>query len=672
MRVSLWFLHQLDKQREHFVPWVVVAFAAGIALYFNLRSEPSLTVWLLIGATTTSTALLLGLKAQRTLLFLLAILIGFSWAGLRTWSVSEPVLSFHYFGPIEGRIIKVDRSASDAVRLTLDQVILRDVSSKNTPLRVRISLHGLQGYLDPHPGQIVGTTGHLTPPGRPVEPGGFDFRRHAWFEKLGAVGFTRVPVLELAGQEVLRELWLQRLRQRISNGFQEMLPGRKGAFAAAITTGDRSGMDQATLEALRASNLAHLLAISGLHMALLTGVVFASIRLLLVTTSLFGVNAPAKKIAAVSAICAGSIYLALSGGNVATERAFIMVLVMFVAVLLDRRAVTLRAVAVAAAMVLTLRPEALVGAGFQMSFAATGALVAVFSSLREWGPHPRWLKAIWGVALSSFVAGLATAPIAAFHFNQLPHYGLLANVVSVPLMGSVIIPGAVISAVLYPVGGAALGTSIMSPAIGWILSVADWVADLPGAVSKVPAAPGIVLALIATTLCWFVLWRGAGRIAAVVPISIALVIWSNAERPALLISESAGLLGYMGENGRSLSKPSGENFAASIWLENDGDPAKQADAHARGGFQEHSWGMAVQVGSQRIGHLTGRVSADQLAEACSDMDLVVTTTKQPMPETCNALTSAVLTKSGAWAIFHPSGRIADVETRAGQRPWTRR
>ena len=161
---------------------------------------------------------------------------------------------------------------------------------------------------------------------------------------------------------------------------------------------------------------------------------------------------PPKKIAACGAILAGAGYLALSGGNVATERAFVIALVGFGALLFDKRALSLRSVSVAASLVLLLRPNALLGPGFQMSFAATLALITVYTLWRanRWQPPPRWVLPILTVVVSSLVARLATAPIAAAHFNIVAQYGLLANLVSVPLMGMVIMPAGVIALLLMP------------------------------------------------------------------------------------------------------------------------------------------------------------------------------------------------------------------------------
>ena len=197
---------------------------------------------------------------------------------------------------------------------------------------------------------------------------------------------------------------------------------------------------------MRASNLAHLLAISGLHMGLMAGVVFAALRLAFALVPPLVLRLPARSIAAAGALAAAAFYLALSGGNVATQRAFVMVAVMLCALMIGRRAISLRGVAIAATIVLVLRPEALMGPGFQMSFAATTALVAVFGWMRDGEIRlgPKWLQPVVAVVISSAVAGFATAPIAAAHFNAIAQYGLLANLASVPLMGVLVIPAAVV------------------------------------------------------------------------------------------------------------------------------------------------------------------------------------------------------------------------------------
>ncbi len=343
-------------------------------------------------------------------------------------------------------------------------------------------------------------------------------------------------------------------------------------------------MGQDSLSALLASNLAHLLAISGLHMGLLTGFVFAVVRVGLSLWPAVALRLPVKKIAATVGLFAGAGYLLLSGGNVATERAYIMVAVMLVAVLLDRRALTLRAVAIAATIVLVLHPDALNGPGFQMSFAATTALVVVFRVLRGRAMGPRWLRPVVSVIISSDVAGLATAPFAAAHFNQISHYGLVANLLSVPLMGALVMPAAVLAACLAPFGLAWAALWLMGLGLRWILFVAQVVAGTAGAVSHVKAPDPWVLPIMTLGLLWLILWQGRARFAGVVATAVAFILRAQTPRPALLIADSGGLMGLMGSNGRILSTGTGDGFVAGIWLENDGQPVAQDVAAARNGL----------------------------------------------------------------------------------------
>ncbi|SDK14091.1 ComEC/Rec2-related protein [Aliiruegeria lutimaris] len=364
----LWISGALLAQRGHLLLWVPICLSIGIGAWFSLPNEPATGFYWIcaaIGLVMAGLGLLGGEHVAPVFWGATLILIGALLAGARAHSVAEPVLGFRYYGPVQGRIVDIDRSASDKLRLTLDQVVLEDVRPERVPARVRVSLHGDGPHVTPEPGLTVILTGHLSPPNGPVEPGGFDFRRLAWFEQLGAVGYTRNPVLALAPAEQGRAgLAVFRLRIAISEWVRARIPGAAGAFAAVILTGDRSAMPRESVEALRATNMAHLLAISGLHMGLLTGVVFAGLRGGMALFPWFALRFPTKKIAAFGALLAGAAYLTLSGSAVSTERAFIMVSVMLVAVLLERRAISLRSVAIAASLILVVAPEALFGAGF--------------------------------------------------------------------------------------------------------------------------------------------------------------------------------------------------------------------------------------------------------------------------------------------------------------------
>ncbi|EEX14632.1 competence protein [Citreicella sp. SE45] len=661
----------LTEQRGHLFPWVPVALATGIGLYFGLPEEPP--IYALGMCCVLGVAVLFlsrWLRVGRAPLAIAAglILCGIALAGARAHMVAAPQLGFRYYGPIEGRVVEIDRSASDALRLTLDRVVLRRMAPQETPERVRVALHGTQGFLTPAAGQTVILTGHLAPPGGAAEPGGFDFRRHAWFLRLGAVGYTRTPVLLLeppeGGQHVLRaRMWL-------SARVQAALPGESGAFAAAIMTGDRSGMGQETLDALRHSNLAHLLAISGLHMGLLAGFVFGATRLLLIAHPRSRHYWPGKKIAAAVALAASAGYLALSGGNVATERAFIMVAVMLVAVICDRRALSLRAVALAALVVLVLRPEALLGPGFQMSFAATVALVTVFGWLRDRGAErnaPRWMRPVISVVVSSATASLATAPVAMAHFNLISHYGLVANLVSVPIMGMVVVPMAVVAALLLPFGLDWLALWLMKPALDWILFVARTVSGWEGSLGHVLAPGPMVLPLLALGGLLLCLWQGRFRFAGLVPVALAAALWSASARPDVLIADTGALVGAMTENGRALSRERGAGFLAGIWLENDGQAGGQEEAAALWppGAEERT--ARITLAGLRVTHLQGSRAA-QAFGGCDGSELVVSSVDIPEIPGCDIYDPERLRATGAVAVWlTPQG--PRIVTAAGHRLW---
>ncbi|MEH6833777.1 MULTISPECIES: ComEC/Rec2 family competence protein [Falsihalocynthiibacter] len=665
-------------QRGHLFPWVPVFLSMGIGLYFALRFEPNIAHYGLLVLVTVGLFFTASTIRENLAPFLLAIALVFSGvllAGVRSHAVSEPVLTFRYYGPIQGRVIKIDRSASEATRLTLDRVILDNLSPERTPSKVRVSLHGDQGFIALDLGLTVILSGHLSPPSGAVEPGGFNFRKMAWFQGLGAVGYTRSPVLALtAARHGKAGLLINRFRRKISTAVQAAIPGEEGTFAAAILTGDRSDMSRATLQNLRNSNLAHLLAISGLHMGMLTGFVFAAVRIIFAFFPSVSMRVPVKKVAALVALTFGAGYLAMSGGNVATIRAFIMVSVMLSAILLNRRALTLRAVAIAAIIILVLQPESLTGPGFQMSFAATAALVAVFGAMRDFPslPIPKFLRGALAVVLSSFIAGLATAPIAAVHFNQIAQYGLIANVITVPLMGVLVMPAAVVAVLLVPFGLQGLALEVMRWGIWWILEVAERVSHLEGALRLVVTPDPIVLPLLALGGVILIIWRGYGRLLGVPLLIGGFAIWSQTTRPDILISDTGTLVGVMTPQGRALSKAKGAGFVADSWLENDGDGSAQLVASERGKFERAKGKVSTEFNGYSILQLSGKKANELLEAGCRTHDLVVTNVKSEPLEGCMLIDPITLRKTGSIAVYQtPSGlKMITAHQLEGQRLWS--
>lgn len=694
------------SQRAGLLPWVPFWMALGIGGWFALPNEPGSGFYaaLITAAMLAGTVRLLALRwsgagriswewADRLRLLCIAVLLvtgGAGLAGLRSHLVAAPVLEFRYYGPVEGRVIGIDRSSRDRMRVTLDRIRLHDVAPWKQPARVRISL--LAADRLPEPGERVMLTASLGRPAGPSEPGGFDFRRMAWFERLGAVGYTRTPILTVEPPVPGGSHALHRLRMSLADSIRQQIGGQAGAVAAALMTGDRSGIHEATNEIMRASNLYHIISISGLHMSMLAGFVYAALRLLgaLVQGVGYARYWPSHKLAAIGALVASAVYLWLSGGGVATERAFVMVAVMLLAVVADRRAVSLRTVAVAAIVILAATPEALASPGFQMSFAATVALILVQEPWLRISPHvPWWLRPLTMLFVSSLVASMATAPIAAAHFGRMTQYGLLANLLVVPVVGMLVMPGGVIAAVLAPFGLASPALWVMGLGVKWMLLVAGWVSGLDGAVHLVPAAPAAVLPLmgvgavmlvfapVAAGTCLYHLARirrgvGFGLLL------LAVILWITSERPLALVSDQGDAVAVLTDAGRVPSRPKGGAFTVANWLEADGDDVAQAEASTRplwhGPPSVRSAIIPVGGQSIRIHHLTGKSGRGRVAEFCRDGALVVVNAVVPDLgyRECSLLDARLLQRTGAIALFSaPRGmRLILTHGAAKGRAWS--
>jgi competence protein ComEC len=675
------WLQALIAARGQLLPWAPVLLSLGIGGYFALPVEPPL--WFLAAAAAVAVAsgwAALGAAEEWRLpaAGLALVAGGFVLAAARAHLVAAPVLPLRYYGPVEGRVVDIDRSFSDQIRLTLDRVVLADTAPARTPARVRIALHGDQAGFMPEPGMVVLMTAHLSPPDGPVAPGGFDFQRLAWFSGLGAVGYTRAPVMLQAVAEGGPALLAFRMRMALSAAMQARMDGQAGAFAAALMTGDRSGVTAATNEALRASNLSHMISISGLHMGLLTGFVFALVRYGLALVPPLALRLNGKKLAAMIALLAASFYMVLAGSDVATRRSYIMAAVMLVAVLADRRAVSLRSLAIAALICLVLEPESLIEPGFQMSFGATAALIVGFEHwTRVQGRVPGPLRPVAVMILSSLIAGAATAPVAAAHFNRIAEYGLIANLLAVPVMGIIVMPAGVVAALFAPLGLAGPALWVMGRGTALILFIAEEVAAMDGAVIPVAAPPWPVLPVLGLAGAGLLIARGwPVRALAAAGLALAFGLWAATERPALLIAGDGTLAGLMTDEGRALSKPRGGGFVAQSWLEDDGDLAGQADAFGRAAFAGPRGARTAALGPVPVRLFAGKGAAGRAAGACADRAIVVLSEDWAGPAggDCLLFDRAKLRATGALAIYLTDGapRIVSAREAAGSRLWNAR
>jgi len=686
VREALSQIWQAERRRA--VLFVPVLMGVGVHVYFLLPFEPPLA-WGVTGLALPAIALVLARGRSGPVLAAAAIVASIS-AGLgagvvRAWLVAAPVVSDTSSATIEGRVREITQSASGRPRLELDRVHIYGLPDEQTPARVRVTLLKPTDAGGVGPGANVSVFARLGPPGEAVEPGAFDFRRAAWFEGLGAIATARgrVAVLEPTPPDGVAEraaIGLAGFRQSLGAALRAGIGGEAGAFAAAIVTGDRAAIPVDAVQALRDSNLAHLLAISGLHMAMVAGLAFVFVRLALVLIPGVGLRLPAKKIAAVAALLVAIAYLGVSGAAIATQRAAIMAAIVFGAILADRPAVTLRALAAAATAILLLTPESLTQVGFQMSFAATVALVAVYDAARgrQWLPPTgrigaRALRYGAALVLTSLIAGLATAPFAAFHFNRAASYGLLANLAAVPAMGLWVAPSLALAGLAAPFGLAEPFMRVAGWGIDWILTVARHVAGMEGATRAVAAVSPLALGLIAVGGLWLALWRTRIRLAGLAALLAGATVWTvGAQRPAILIAPGAQVVGVLGPQGRALDHPTAGAYAAETWLRRDGDSATQREAAARPGFMREGPWRRVAIADVGALHIFrgARADAGAIARRCRDGAVVLLPRLDFPPRTgCVLLDSKRLAALGAISIG--AGDLRAARPEAGARPWAR-
>lgn len=683
LRLLSWLAAPFLAERERWMLWLPVVMGCGIGCYFLLKAEPPL--W--IGGAGLGSAGLLGILLHKSLngrllaMLLCAFALGFAAAQYRSQTAGTIFLE-RQIGPVtvEGHLVRIEQRPGD-VRLTLEHPRIGRLPDKDTPRRVRAVVRG--DVSDLALGDLVRLRAVLRPPPGPSAPGGFDFQRHAFFEGIGGVGYAVGDVIRLT-EAAPSGLWvgIDRLRRAVTARIRLALPGETGAMAAALLTGDRSALPEQTLETMRDSGLAHLLAISGLHMGLVAGTVFVVLRFLLACHSGLALNRPIKKWAALAALAASFIYLLLAGATVPTQRAFLMTGLVLVAVLIDRVAISLRLIAWAAAAILLLAPEVMLGPSFQMSFAAVLMLVAFYEANRERfaalrggaGPLRLGLLYLLGLIATSVLATAGTLPFAAYHFNQVALYGVLANLVAVPLTAFWIMPWGVLVLLLLPLGLEGLALAPMGLGIEGVLAVGAWISALPGAVLAVPAMPAVGLLAISLGGLWLALWRRSWRFAGLAPVALGLALpWFTAH-PVLLVDGEAKLVALRTVQGLAFSSARAAAFTADAWLQRVAQPRRitmpRAGSGGRDGIACDALGCIGGVGAVKIAIIR---DAQALPEDCTSADIVVALV--PVRRRCPSARLVVdrfdLWRNGAHALYLEAGtiRLDSVGRDRGIRPW---
>ena len=581
----------LESESDRWFLWLPVLFAGGILTYFVLGSEPDtrLAVALALAAVGLSLTLR-GVPLGLALGFgFLAFALGFGNAKLRTEMARAPVLTQELrYAPVSGWVEAHELRDKGRARILLRVIALDDLPAGKRPYRARVTLP-IKDSIDIKTGDAVRLRATLQPPPEPVEPGAFDFARRAWFARLGGTGYTTSklePLLDAPPTPWDLAAWshVDALRAKINGRIRAVLPDETGEIATALITGARGGISEEVNQSMRDSGLFHILSISGLHMAIMAGTVFWLVRALLALVPSLALRFPIKKWAAAAALIAAAFYLLLSGAAVPTVRSWIMMSIVLVAVMLDRPAITMRNVALAAFAILIVAPESLFDPSFEMSFAAVVGLVALYEwmsgrerdGLGDVSPVWRSLRKGWllllGAGLTTLVASTAIAPFAVYHFHRMTHYGLVANLIAAPLVSLLIMPMSLLSLLAMPFGLEAWPLKAMGAGIELMVATGMWVASWPGAVSVLPQISGTALILMVLGGLWLCLWRTQARAFGLVIIALGLALAPPGTRPDVLIERQGETVALRGETGNLVIPPAtASSYSVDNWLLADGD-----------------------------------------------------------------------------------------------------
>ncbi|WP_394653626.1 ComEC/Rec2 family competence protein [uncultured Sphingomonas sp.] len=671
----------LEAERDALVLWLPVALGAGIAAWFVLPDRAAWIGWMLASGGVAAGGLVLarGTRAGRVLLVGgLAAALGCALVWWRAERVAAPVLARPAVVAFSGTVERIEPlPARELTRLTLVTE-----GGAGLPPKVRVNLADADKPIGLTRGARVSLRARLMPPAGAAVPGAHDFARVAWFAGIGATGRGFAPVKIVAPGEAAGS----DLRQRLSQHIRSQLPAAEGAVAASLATGDQGAIPEPDADSMRRSGLAHLLSVSGLHITAVVAATMAVVLSLLALSPWLALNLRLPLIAAAAGAMAAVGYTWLTGAEVPTLRSCIAALLVLAALALGREAITLRLVAVGALVVLLLWPEALVGASFQLSFAAVTAIVALhehgsvraFFAPKEEGWGRRLLRGLASLLLTGLAVELVLMPIALFHFHKAGLYGALANIVAIPLTTFVIMP---LEALALILDGAGFGRPVWwlcGEALALLLWIARTTADAPGAVAALPMMPRGAFGLMVGGGIWVLLWRTRWRWLGMLPATIGAGWALATPAPDLIVTGDGRHLAVRMDDGQlAVLRERAGDYVRDLLAEGggaDGElpaiddmPTARCNADLCLARLERG-GRVWRVLATRSGY---HIEAAALVAVCRSVDVIVS--ERRLPRTCLPrwlkLDRPSLRRSGGVAVGFAGPWVRRVADDAGAHPW---
>ncbi|MCD7060934.1 ComEC/Rec2 family competence protein [Pelagibacterium xiamenense] len=548
----------------------------GMLLYRALPGEPHGST---LGAGAVLLAVLAYLNRTRYVATRFLVLVGAVYAGLVILPIHSalfgtPMLDGPRYGVYRAQVDAVVYDNGEVQRLVISRIRPDDARDDPGVRRARVTVFD---STDIAPGDMLSARIRFYPVPGPIVPGGYDSQFVSYFEGIGAYGAVQgeIEITPGSSRDVVR--LSSGVRSFIAQRVLAALDDRIGGIAVALITGDQSRISEQDRNLMAAAGLAHVLAISGLHLTIVAGTMFAFIRLGL--AAFYGVaqRVPIKRTAAAGALVTACAYLVISGMGISAIRATIMLSLVFAAILAGRQALTMRNVAIAALIIIAIAPASVFRASFQLSFAAVVALIAAYElarTRRERQLEPRHPIATFviDIAMTSIIAGLATVLFSAYHFQQTAPFGLMGNLLAMPIVSFIMMPSALFATLAIPLGLDGPLYQIM----GWSIEAVIWCAGLVHAIgggfdpSPILSPLALVFALFG--LAWLAFFQTPIRLFGPALVMPLVLLFGLERAPDILIADTSQAIAVRHDSQLALVAGRTNTFATDVWSERYMEP----------------------------------------------------------------------------------------------------
>ncbi|WP_349967850.1 ComEC/Rec2 family competence protein [Wolbachia endosymbiont of Armadillidium arcangelii] len=644
--------NNLRNEKYNLILWVPVFQCVGALTYFSLNCEPScISIFLLLSPILILIAIL-HKKYAILCIALIAVLVGFTASKLRTASIDTKILDKEkYVKDIVATVKDInDRGSYKQFLLSVSTISKSSPVIPAPPFVIPVLDTGIQkkkiwsrAGMTPDRaldnirisvitkveegikiGDQVKLSAKLFPLKIAPSEYAYDFARIAYYQKISATGFaTSKIVLHKKAEARKFQEYIESFRQYIYENLQQNTKKPHADIISALLIGKKDGIDQKTMNAIRDSGIAHLFAISGLHLSFVAGLFFIVFRNLFAISETLTLKYNTKKISAFLTILPTTFYLLITGMQISAQRAYIMVILVLVAIMIERKYRGLIAIAFAASVILIIEPEAILKPGFQMSFSAVLALVASYQINANKFLKIKIIKYFVSIMISSVIASLATVPYTIYNFNYFSISGIITNLIAIPIVTLIIIPLGIIYVLLIPLGIEWIITPLIERPIESVLYITNAIANLQYLIIPIRTFPASSIIIITLGLLWLCLWERNWRFLGIFFIVLGICFSTAYKTPDILINadnvavkESDNLLYSLTRKNR--------NFVVKTWAKQNGqnqilNHTKYSNPDKR--LKCNDYGCIYNKGNSKSVLLAYK--KEDILENCGKVDLII-------------------------------------------------